>query len=44
VRNADKIIVMDKGRVVDQGTHDDLIARDGPYKALYRLQFDTSNS
>jgi ABC-type multidrug transport system fused ATPase/permease subunit len=44
VRNADKIIVMDKGRVVDQGTHGDLIARDGPYKALYRLQFDTSNS
>ncbi|WP_136440845.1 ABC transporter ATP-binding protein [Pacificoceanicola onchidii] len=40
IRNADKIVVMDQGRVVDQGSHDDLITRDGPYKDLYKLQFD----
>ncbi len=39
VRNADKIIVMDQGRVVDMGTHDALIARDGIYADLHRLQF-----
>lgn len=39
IRNADKIIVMDRGRVVDEGTHDDLLARGGIYADLYRLQF-----
>ena len=39
VRDADKIVVMDQGRVVDEGTHDALLARDGLYAALYRLQF-----
>jgi len=39
VRDADKIVVMDQGRVVDQGTHDDLLARGGLYADLYRLQF-----
>jgi subfamily B ATP-binding cassette protein MsbA len=41
VRNADKIIVMEAGRVVEQGSHDALIARGGVYADLYRLQFDT---
>jgi ABC-type multidrug transport system fused ATPase/permease subunit len=39
VRDADKIVVMDQGRVVDEGTHDALLQRDGLYAALYRLQF-----
>lgn len=39
IQNAHKIVVMDKGRVVDQGTHTDLLARGGLYADLYRLQF-----
>jgi subfamily B ATP-binding cassette protein MsbA len=39
IQNAHKIVVMDKGRVVDEGTHADLLARGGLYADLYRLQF-----
>ena len=39
VQDAHKIVVMDRGRVVDQGTHDQLLARGGLYADLYRLQF-----
>ncbi|MCE6969348.1 ABC transporter ATP-binding protein [Cereibacter sphaeroides] len=39
VRQADRIIVMDAGRVVDQGTHEELLARGGLYADLHRLQF-----
>ena len=39
VRNAHSIVVMDQGRVVDQGTHEELIARGGIYADLHRLQF-----
>jgi ATP-binding cassette subfamily B protein len=40
VLKADRIIVMDKGRIVDQGRHAELIARGGLYAELARLQFD----
>jgi subfamily B ATP-binding cassette protein MsbA len=39
VRNADSIVVMDQGRVVDQGTHEALLERGGLYADLYNLQF-----
>lgn len=39
VRNADSIVVLDKGRVVQQGTHEALLAQGGLYKDLYELQF-----
>ena len=39
VREADKIVVMDKGRVVEEGTHEALIAKGGLYAALHALQF-----
>jgi ABC-type transport system involved in Fe-S cluster assembly fused permease/ATPase subunit len=41
VHNADKIIVLDKGKIVDQGSHQELINRDGIYKQLHNMQFQT---
>jgi ATP-binding cassette subfamily B protein len=38
VRDADQIFVLDQGRIVERGTHDQLVLRDGPYASLYRKQ------
>ena len=38
VRRADMILVMDKGRIVERGTHTELLARGGLYKEIYNLQ------
>jgi len=42
--SADHIIVMDRGRVIERGTHAELIAAGGLYSDLCRLQFDHSES
>jgi subfamily B ATP-binding cassette protein MsbA len=39
IHRADKIVVLDRGRVVDTGTHDQLMLRGGIYRDLYELQF-----
>ncbi len=39
VQKADKIVVLDKGRIVEQGRHEDLLASNGLYASLYRMQF-----
>ncbi len=40
IKNADKIIVMDTGRIVEMGTHDELYKANGIYHRLYDIQFD----
>jgi ATP-binding cassette subfamily B multidrug efflux pump len=39
IRNADTILMMEKGRIVEQGTHEQLLAGKGPYAELYQSQF-----
>ncbi|WP_290368533.1 lipid A export permease/ATP-binding protein MsbA [Massilia sp. Bi118] len=41
IERADLIVVMEQGRIVEQGTHEELLARSGTYANLYRLQFTT---
>jgi subfamily B ATP-binding cassette protein MsbA len=44
VQRADRIIVLDKGRIVESGAHEELLRRGGIYKKLYDLQFADSES
>ncbi|MDM7860662.1 lipid A export permease/ATP-binding protein MsbA [Alteromonas sp. ASW11-36] len=39
IENADKIVVIDEGRIVEQGTHEALLENNGAYAQLYQLQF-----
>ena len=38
IKNCDQILVLDKGEIVEQGTHEDLLAKGGRYKRLWDMQ------
>ena len=38
IQNADEILVLDKGYIIERGTHHELISQNGHYKKLYDLQ------
>ena len=40
VRNSDAIMVLDQGRIIERGTHDELIAKRGRYYQLYTGKFE----
>ena len=44
VENADRIIVLDEGRIVESGTHKQLLAASGLYASLYRMQFSDESA
>ena len=43
IRNADLILVVNNGDIIEQGTHEELLARKGAYEKLYHSQFANQN-
>ena len=41
IQRADVIVVLDQGRIMEMGRHDELLAKDGIYKRLYEMQFES---
>ncbi len=44
IRDADLILVMEHGDIVEQGTHEELVKLEGPYSALYKSQFEATET
>ncbi|HNW12361.1 MAG TPA: ABC transporter ATP-binding protein, partial [Candidatus Rifleibacterium sp.] len=44
IRNCDRILVLHNGRLVEQGSHEELLAAKGHYHKLYELQFSSNGS
>ena len=44
IERADQIIVVDQGRIIESGTHKELLSLDGEYAKLYNLQFKDAES
>jgi subfamily B ATP-binding cassette protein MsbA/ATP-binding cassette subfamily B protein AbcA/BmrA len=40
IKNADRVLVLDQGQIIEQGSHEELLARGGLYQELYAKQFD----
>lgn len=43
IMEANKIIVLKEGRIIEEGTHENLMKEDGEYKSLWDLQFETES-
>ena len=41
IQNADKIVVINDGRIAEEGTHEELLNKQGAYASLYAMQFKT---